>query len=168
MFHFYTLWKLQKSRGFLTFPGGIEMECWLEMDWIWISGIFQAIIFKRISSLFFKIGAFKNITIFTGKRLCWSLFFNNVTCLQACNFIKKRSRHRCFPVNVGKFLRTASFTEHLRWLLLNFRKKLKQINVNQLLVTCHEGKYFNRWTLTYLRTCKQILVLKNLFKINEK
>ena len=26
--------------------------------------------------------------------------------LQACNFIKKRLRHRCFPMNIAKFLRT--------------------------------------------------------------
>ena len=28
MFHFYTLWKRQESKGFLTFPRGIEMEHW--------------------------------------------------------------------------------------------------------------------------------------------
>ena len=33
---------------------------------------------------------------------------------QACNFIKKRLKHRCFPV---KFLRTLFSTEQLRWLL---------------------------------------------------
>ena len=26
MFHFYTLWKSKKAKGFLTFLGGIEME----------------------------------------------------------------------------------------------------------------------------------------------
>ena len=26
-------------------------------------------------------------------------------CLKTCNFIKKRSQHRCFPVNIAKFLR---------------------------------------------------------------
>ena len=35
----------------------------------------------------------KNFAIFTGK-------------LQACNFIKNRLRHRCFPLNIAKFLRT--------------------------------------------------------------
>ena len=39
-----------------------------------------------------------------------------VSCL-ASNFIKKRLQHRCFPVNIAKFLRTASFKED-RWLLL--------------------------------------------------
>ena len=33
-------------------------------------------------------------------------FFNRVAGLQAWNFIKKRLRHRCFPVNIAKFLRT--------------------------------------------------------------
>ena len=32
---------------------------------------------------------------------------------QACNFIKKRLWHRCFPLNVAKFLRTPFLTEHL-------------------------------------------------------
>ena len=27
MFHFYTTWKI-KNKGFLRFPGGIEMEPW--------------------------------------------------------------------------------------------------------------------------------------------
>ena len=34
-------------------------------------------------------------------------------------FIKNRLQHRCFPVNLVKFLKTAVFTEHLRWLLLH-------------------------------------------------
>ena len=32
--------------------------------------------------------------------------FNKVVGLQACNFIKKRFQHRCFPVNIENFLRT--------------------------------------------------------------
>ena len=36
---------------------------------------------------------------------------------KVCNFIKKRRQHRCFPVNIGKFLRTPFFMEHLRGLL---------------------------------------------------
>ena len=32
--------------------------------------------------------------------------------------LKKRLWHMCFPVNFAKFLRTPSFKEHLRWLLL--------------------------------------------------
>ena len=38
----------------------------------------------------------KNFSIFTRKHICWSLFFN---------FIEKRLQNRCFPVNIGKFLK---------------------------------------------------------------
>ena len=31
---------------------------------------------------------------------------------------KRRLQHRCFPVNIAKFLKTAFFEKHLRWLLL--------------------------------------------------
>ena len=41
---------------------------------------------------------------------------------EACNSIKKRDWYRFFPVNFGKFLRTAFFIEHLRWLLLSSHK----------------------------------------------
>ena len=36
--------------------------------------------------------------------------------------LKMKLWHRCFPVNFAKFLRIPYFTEHLRWLLLTFRK----------------------------------------------
>ena len=45
---------------------------------------------------------------FTGKHLCQGLFFN------------KRLWHRCFPVNVAKFLRKPFLTERLWWLLLSY------------------------------------------------
>ena len=32
MFHFYIPWKRQKTKGFLTFSGGIEMKHWTKMD----------------------------------------------------------------------------------------------------------------------------------------
>ena len=54
---------------------------------------------RDIQQQFFKIGLLKNFAIFTGKHLSWS-------------------QHKCFPVNIPKYLRTAFFIEHLRWLLL--------------------------------------------------
>ena len=58
--------------------------------------------------VFFKIGVFKNVTIFTEKHLCWSLF-NKVAGVKAYNFIKKRLRHRCFPVNTAKIFKNSFF-----------------------------------------------------------
>ena len=52
--------------------------------------------------MFFKIVFLKNFANFTGKHLCWSLFFNKAAGLQT--FIKKRLEHRCFPVKFTKFL----------------------------------------------------------------
>ena len=62
----------------------------------------------------------KNFAIFTGKHMCWSLFFN---------FIEKRLQHRCFPVNIGKFLknlfwRTSAYAcfwrDFRKWLIRTF------------------------------------------------
>ena len=57
--------------------------------------------------VFCKKGVLRNFSKITRKHLRQSLFFNKVAGL----------RHRCFPVNFAKFLRTPFFTEH-RWLLL--------------------------------------------------
>ena len=38
--------------------------------------------------------------------------------MKAGNFIKKKLQHRCFPVNIAKFVRTPFPIEHLPWLLL--------------------------------------------------
>ena len=39
--------------------------------------------------------------------------------LRPATLLKKRLWHRCFPVNLAKFLRTPFFIEDLWWLLLN-------------------------------------------------
>ena len=90
------------------------------------SGIYRS----SRSQVFLKIGDLKNFTIFTEKHLCWSLFFNKV---KAYNFINKRLRHRCIPVNIAKFLRTAFFIEHLWWLLLDFLQNLLKITVKKII-----------------------------------
>ena len=42
------------------------------------------------SQMFFKIDALKNFANFTGKHLCWSLFFNKVSFERSANLLKKR------------------------------------------------------------------------------
>ena len=46
-------------------------------------------------------------------------FFNNFAGLQAHNFITKRLQHRCFPVNIVKFLKTSILKDIFERLLLN-------------------------------------------------
>ena len=58
----------------------------------------------------------RNLTKFTGKHLCQSLFFNKVA---AATLLKKRLWHRCFPVNFEKFQRTPSLQNTSWWLLLS-------------------------------------------------
>ena len=41
-------------------------------------------------------------------------FWNKVVGLRAATLFKKGLRHRCFPVNFVKFLKTHFLTEHLR------------------------------------------------------
>ena len=53
--------------------------------------------------------------------------FNKVAGLLACNFIKKRLQHRCFPVNVAKFLRTdilKNICERLFLCLMDFLEQI--------------------------------------------
>ena len=61
---------------------------------------------------------------FTGKTPVLEFLFKKIADPQACNFIKKRLQHMCFPVKFAKFLRAPFFTIHLRWLLC----KISNIN----------------------------------------
>ena len=72
--------------------------------------------------------------------------FKKTACLKASNFIKKILQHKCFFVNIAKFLRTAFLIEHLWWLLLRGIKR------NTLTITfpfkqSGEGRY-ERLSLT--------------------
>ena len=80
--------------------------------------------------VFCKKGVLKNFAIFTGKRLCWTLF-NKVTGLQACNFIMKRLQHICFPVNIVKFLRTTILKKICKRLLSKILGTLIHSNLSK-------------------------------------
>ena len=56
-----------------------------------------------------KKAVLRNFAKFTGKHLCRSLFFNNVTGLRPATLLKKRLWHSYFPVNFAKFLGTPFF-----------------------------------------------------------
>ena len=53
-------------------------------------------------AMFCKKGVLRNLTKFTGKQLCQSLFFNKVATL-----LRKRLWRRCSHVNFVKFLKTS-------------------------------------------------------------
>ena len=52
---------------------------------------------KQPPEVFFKRAVLKIFALFTGKHLCWCLFFDKIPRLKACSFIKK-------DTNTGVFL----------------------------------------------------------------
>ena len=97
----YNLYGKIFRRTFSSYPALIELP-------------FTHVATLLVKNMFFKKGVLTNFVKFTGKHLCQSLFFNKVAGL----LLKKGHWHRCFPVNIAKFLRTPFLTEHPRWLLL--------------------------------------------------
>ena len=75
-------------------------------------------IWKQLPEVFYKKALLKNFPIFTGKTPALESLFNKVAGVQACNFIKKRLQHRCFPVAIAKFLRTSTLKNICEQLLL--------------------------------------------------
>ena len=85
--------------------------------------------------------------------------FKKVAALNACIFIKKRLRHRCFPLKFATFFRASFFTEHPRWLLLgvvNFEQVFPErglLNINK----CCCLRYFFRILLVNLLIYKKMI-----------
>ena len=65
---------------------------------------------ETVPRRFLITGVLKTFSKFIEKRLCWSLFLNKFAGLRPETLLKKTLRHRCFPVNFAKFLRTLSVT----------------------------------------------------------
>ena len=57
--------------------------------------------------MFFKIGALKNLTIFSGKHLSWNLFLIKFQALRPATLLKIRDSS--FLVNIEKVLSSSSF-----------------------------------------------------------
>ena len=49
-------------------------------------------------------------------------YFKKIAYLKVCNFLKKGAEHRCFPVNIAKFLRTIILKNIFERMLLTVRK----------------------------------------------
>ena len=62
-----------------------------------------------------KTDVLKNFANFTGKHMCQSLF---IVSLKACNFIKKKLQHKCFPIIIANLLRAPILKNICKQLLL--------------------------------------------------
>ena len=67
---------------------------------------------------FIKRAVLKNFAIFTGKHLCRSRFLLKLQAFRLKKRLKKRLLHRCFSVNLVKFLRTPTLKNTCEQLLL--------------------------------------------------
>ena len=95
--------------------------------------------------------------------------FTKVTGLNACSFIKKRLRHRCFPVKFPRILRTSFFKESRRWLLQwvhllskNLLEKLLSESILKIFDTSYlplQNKKFNETFQLYFHTVHNPRVL---------
>ena len=86
----------------------IVLECFFTVKTFWsvlqtLGHKYTSIFRSHHQRCYIKIGFLKNFAKFTGKH-CTRVSF--LIKSQACNFIKKRLWHMCFPVNFEKFLRT--------------------------------------------------------------
>ena len=79
------------------------------------------------SQMFFETGSLKKFAIFTEKHLSWGLFLITLWAFRPATFLKETPT-QVFPVDIAKFLRTACFIEHLRWLLLTVLPQYSKVN----------------------------------------
>ena len=74
----------------------------------------------------------KNFAIFTGKQLCWSLFFDKVEKKHRFYLKEKHLQHRRFPVSVAKLSRTPILKNICeRLLLFDHTYLVQQVHTNQ-------------------------------------
>ena len=101
--------------------------------------------------MFFKVGVLKSYAIFAGKHLRWSLFLINLQSFGPATLLKRNSDKGAFLWILQKFLRTAYFIDHFRWLLLpftttfrNYYWKYRLISVNKDHFIVHQKNIWKR------------------------
>ena len=132
---FDTLWKHQKTRGFLVFSGGIKRDQWHETwnGWNMKSDYYNPIFSKLTEAVGLRRyvkNVFLEISQNPQKNTCARVSF--LIKLQAWSlqlYLKKRLWHRCFPVNFAKFLTTPFLTEHFRWMIQNWEGCFFKVNI---------------------------------------
>ena len=78
-------------------------------------------------------GILRNFSKFTGKYLCQGLFFNKAAGLRSATLLKKRLWHRCFLVNLAKFLWIPFIIGHL-WATASVKSDQRDIDFGNCLL----------------------------------
>ena len=90
---------------------------------------------------FIKNGVPNNFAKFTEKRMCWIIVFLINWRPLACTFIiKRRLRHRCFPLNFAKLL-SAPFLQNTTKRLLLYRARKHKINPRTIIFRLASCKF---------------------------
>ena len=104
--------KLQKTRKGVIFRNASAKlflrNFWEKLRNDFLHSYFQQVlkeIKKQASEMFYKESYSKKFCNIHRNTPVSESLFNKVVGLQACNFIKRRLQHKCFSVNIGKFLR---------------------------------------------------------------
>ena len=108
----------------------------------------------------------KNITKFTGKHLCWSLFLIKLDAWrpEACSFTKKRIQSKSFPVYFVFFLWTILLIEHLRWLHLEVHKiRWNSVLILPLHEFCFLIYFHKMFICNKIFNTKSILLRRNYY-----
>ena len=74
---------------------------------------------KAVTQCSIKKCVLENLSKFTGKHQCCSLYFNTIAGLRPATLLKRIIRYKCVLVNFAKFLKTLFFIDHFWWLFLN-------------------------------------------------
>ena len=117
---------------------------------------------KQPPEVFHKKGILKNFVIFTGKQLCWGLFFIKIASLQASNSIKKGLQHRYFLVNIGKFLRTPILKNQKQPPEVICRKRYFQLLIKRFWHGCFPVNFAKFLGISFLQNTFGLLLLKNI------
>ena len=98
--------------NFLMFSGSIERDMWHKVGLRTLK--------STRTQMFFRIGVLKNVSMFEGKYLSWSVFLIKLQVSSPVALLfEKKLPLRYFPLNIAKSLRAAFFYRTLRFWTLS-------------------------------------------------
>ena len=116
------------------------------------------------------------ISQYSQKKTCAGVFQVCVEGLQARYFIKKRLQHRCFPVNIAKFLRTPILKNICEWLLLIILWSPSWKSISDKCLSSQQAFVLSWWgrlkdalktsfVFVFRRRLQNVLIKKNMFAL---
>ena len=98
----------------------------------------------------YTIKNMKNLSKFTGKKTLMESFYCKVVVF---DFTEKELHHRCFPITIPYFFRTAALEDTCKRLLLK-----EQLVKPKVKVSNHTANFFKKENATQVSFCKNCIV----------